>query len=49
MDAAYALAKNLVTVNYEDIPQDVVDITRKQILDRFGKAFGQHCFLVVLC
>jgi len=40
MDAAYALAKNLVTVNYENIPQDVVDITKKQILDILGVALG---------
>ena len=40
MDAAYALAKNLVTVKYDDIPPDVVEITRKQILDILGVALG---------
>jgi 2-methylcitrate dehydratase PrpD len=40
MDAAYALAKNLVTVKYDDIPRDVVDVTKKQILDILGVALG---------
>ncbi len=40
MDAAYALAKNLATVKYGDIPPDVVEITRKQILDILGVALG---------
>ncbi|MCK4863716.1 MAG: MmgE/PrpD family protein, partial [Dehalococcoidales bacterium] len=40
MDAAYALAKNLATVNCENIPQDIVDITKKQILDILGVALG---------
>ncbi len=40
MDAAYSLARNLVTVNYESIPQDIVDITKKQILDILGVALG---------
>jgi len=40
MDAAYALAKNLVTVKYDDIPRDVVGITKKQILDILGVALG---------
>lgn len=40
MDAAYALAKNLVTVNYDDIPHEVVEVTKKQILDILGVALG---------
>ncbi|MBN1177170.1 MAG: MmgE/PrpD family protein [Dehalococcoidales bacterium] len=40
MDAAYALAKNLATVKYGDIPPDVVEITRKQVLDILGVALG---------
>ena len=40
MDAAYSLAKNLVTVKYDDIPHDVVEATKKQILDIIGVALG---------
>jgi len=40
MDAAYSLAKNLVTVNYEDIPREVVEATKKHILDILGVALG---------
>ncbi|MFC2070702.1 MmgE/PrpD family protein [Chloroflexota bacterium] len=40
MDASYAFAKNLTTLKYEDIPQDVVDITKKHVLDVLGCAMG---------
>jgi 2-methylcitrate dehydratase PrpD len=40
MDAAYALAKNITTVKYNDIPSDIVDITKKQILDILGVILG---------
>ena len=40
MDAAYLFAKNLISVNYEDIPQDAVEATKKQILDNLGVAIG---------
>ena len=40
MDAAYLLAKNLVTINYENIPQDVTELTKKHILDILGVALG---------
>ena len=40
MDAAYSLAKNLVNVKYEDIPREVVEHTKKQILDILGVALG---------
>jgi 2-methylcitrate dehydratase PrpD len=40
MDAAYALARNLAETNYRDIPADIVDITRKQILDILGVMLG---------
>lgn len=40
MDAAYSLARNLVAVDYEDIPHDVVAATKKQILDILGVALG---------
>jgi len=40
MDAAYSLAKNLVNVKYEDIPREVAEHTKKQILDILGVALG---------
>ena len=40
MDAAYAIAKNLATVKYNDIPRDIVEVTKKQILDILGVTMG---------
>ena len=40
MDAAYAIAKNLATVKYNDIPRDIVEVTKKQILDILGVTLG---------
>jgi 2-methylcitrate dehydratase PrpD len=40
MDAAYSLAKNLITINYKDIPPDVTELTKKHILDILGVALG---------
>jgi 2-methylcitrate dehydratase PrpD len=40
MDAAYSLAKNFVDVNFTDLPTDVVEHTKKQILDIIGVALG---------
>jgi 2-methylcitrate dehydratase PrpD len=40
MDAAYFLAKNLVNVKYGDIPREVAEHTKKQILDILGVAMG---------
>ena len=40
MDAAYSLAKNLAAVRYEEIPREVVDVTKRQILDILGVALG---------
>ncbi len=40
MDAAYLFARNLATVSYEDLPRDVVEATRKEILDTLGVALG---------
>jgi 2-methylcitrate dehydratase PrpD len=40
MDAAYLLAKNLVNIKYRDIPSDVVEHTKKQVLDILGVALG---------
>jgi len=40
MDAAYLLAKNMVDVKYEGLPADVVEHTKKQVLDILGVALG---------
>jgi 2-methylcitrate dehydratase PrpD len=40
MDAAFSLARNIVGVKYEDLPLDVVEHTKKQILDILGVALG---------
>jgi 2-methylcitrate dehydratase PrpD len=40
MDAAYAFARNLATTTYKDIPADVVEITKRQIMDLLGVMLG---------
>jgi 2-methylcitrate dehydratase PrpD len=40
MDAVYLLARNLININYEALPQDVVEATKKEILDILGVAVG---------
>ncbi|MDR3270856.1 MAG: MmgE/PrpD family protein [Peptococcaceae bacterium] len=40
MDAAYLFAKNFKTIQFTDLPKDLVEATKKQILDFFGVAFG---------
>ena len=40
MDAAYLFAENLTKVKYEDLPPEVVEATKKQILDLLGVAVG---------
>jgi 2-methylcitrate dehydratase PrpD len=40
MDASYSLAKNLVSVKYTDLPSEVVEYTKKQVLDILGVALG---------
>jgi 2-methylcitrate dehydratase PrpD len=40
MDAAYSLSKNMVEVQYNDLPPDVVEHTKKQVLDILGVALG---------
>lgn len=40
MDASFALAKNVVSVNYEDIPANIIDIAKKDILDTLGVAYA---------
>jgi 2-methylcitrate dehydratase PrpD len=40
MDAAITLAKNIVNVKYDDIPDKVLEITKKQILDILSCIIG---------
>lgn len=40
MDAAFSLAKNLVDVKYTDLPPEIVEHTKKQVLDILGVALG---------
>jgi len=42
MDAAYLLAKNLVNIRYEDLPLNVVEATKKQILDLLAVALAGY-------
>jgi 2-methylcitrate dehydratase PrpD len=40
MDAAYLLAKNFVDTKYENLPSEVVEATKKEILDLLGVGLG---------
>lgn len=40
MDASYVFAANFVKTRYDDLPSDVVDATKKEILDLLGVALG---------
>jgi 2-methylcitrate dehydratase PrpD len=40
MDASYAFAKNFVNTKYENLSPEVVDATKKEILDLLGVALG---------
>jgi 2-methylcitrate dehydratase PrpD len=40
MDAAYLFARNFVITKYEDLPPEVVEATKKEILDLLGVALG---------
>ncbi len=40
MDAAYLFAKNFVNTKYENLPPEVVEATKKEILDLLGVALG---------
>ena len=44
MDATYEFAKNFVNVTFKDLPEEVVEITKKEVLDTLAVAvagFGQ--------
>jgi 2-methylcitrate dehydratase PrpD len=40
MDAAYTFAKNFADTKYENLPAEVVDATKKEVLDLLGVALG---------
>ena len=40
MDAMYRFAENFVRIRYEDLPPEVVEGTKKQVLDLFGVALA---------
>ncbi len=40
MDAAYLFARNFVNTKYENLPSEVVEATKKEILDLLGVALG---------
>ncbi len=40
MDAAYLFARNFVNTRYENLPAEVVEATKKEILDLLGVALG---------
>ncbi|SHI12632.1 2-methylcitrate dehydratase PrpD [Sporobacter termitidis DSM 10068] len=42
MDASSLFARNFLDVTYEDLPQKVVDETKKQVLDLIGVAAGGY-------
>jgi 2-methylcitrate dehydratase PrpD len=43
MDATYEFVRNFVTLTYEDLPSQVVEVTKKQILDLLGIAVRGAC------
>jgi 2-methylcitrate dehydratase PrpD len=40
MDASYSFARNFVNTKYEDLPPEVIEATKKEILDLLGVALG---------
>lgn len=40
MDATYLFAKNFKNIQYNDLPDDVLEMTKKQVLDYFAVALG---------
>jgi 2-methylcitrate dehydratase PrpD len=40
MDAAYLFARNFVNTKYENLPPEVVEATKKEVLDLLGVALG---------
>lgn len=42
MDAIQMFVKNFIEVNYEDLPDEVIEVTKKEILDLFGVALAGY-------
>ncbi|MBQ9881194.1 MAG: MmgE/PrpD family protein [Synergistes sp.] len=42
MDANYSFAENVVNTKFEDLPQNIVDIAKMDILDTLGVAYAGH-------
>lgn len=42
MDAIKLFAENFIKVNYEDLPQDVIEVTKKEVLDFLGVALAGY-------
>jgi 2-methylcitrate dehydratase PrpD len=40
MDAIYQFVKNFVGIQYEDLPREVVEVTKKEVLDLLGVALA---------
>jgi len=40
MDPIYLFAKNFLQIKYKDLPQEVVEITKKEVLDLYGVALA---------
>ena len=40
MDATYSIAKNFAETGYENLPKDLIEETKKQVLDLLGCAVG---------
>jgi len=40
MDAAFLFARNFANMNYENLPREIVEATKKEILDLLGVALG---------
>ena len=43
MDATYTMAKNVTEICYEDLPEEAVQATKKDILDTLGTALAGSC------
>jgi len=42
MDAIQLFARNFIKIHYEDLPQDVVEVTKKEVLDLLGVALAGY-------
>ena len=40
MDSIFLFVKNFAHINYEDLPQEVVEVTKKEVLDLLGVAIA---------